>query len=86
MSARLIRIPEAVTSLRRRWIATYVPSVPGHLLSRRSIQGDVATKEGCTKIADQIKAKESVLHTLINCAGVSKGWRVDAHPENREWA
>jgi short-subunit dehydrogenase involved in D-alanine esterification of teichoic acids len=55
-------------------------------LSRRSIQGDVATKEGCTKIADQIKAKESVLHTLINCAGVSKGWRVDAHPEHREWA
>ncbi|RSH91994.1 hypothetical protein EHS25_009365 [Saitozyma podzolica] len=46
------------------------------------IQGDVATKEGCTKIADQIKAKESVLHTLINCAGVSKGWRVDAHPEH----
>jgi short-subunit dehydrogenase len=47
-----------------------------------SIQGDVATKEGCLKIAEEIKSKESVIHTLVNCAGVGKPYRTKAHPLN----
>ncbi|KAK1921512.1 hypothetical protein DB88DRAFT_512787 [Papiliotrema laurentii] len=39
------------------------------------IQGDVSTKEGVNKIADQIKAKEQVVDSLINCAGVMKPWK-----------
>lgn len=40
-----------------------------------SIQGDVSTKEGVNRIAEQIKEKEQVVDTLINCAGVSKPWK-----------
>lgn len=49
-----------------------------------AIQGDVATKEGCVKIAEAVKAKESIVHTLINCAGVMKPWRTPAHPNDPE--
>lgn len=39
------------------------------------IQGDVSTKEGVNKIAEQIKEKEQVVDSLINCAGVIKPWK-----------
>lgn len=61
------------------------------LLKGRSVQGDVATKAGVTKVAEQISAKESVVcpslclevslltpdkvDVLINCAGVSRAWK-----------
>ncbi|KAJ5611061.1 short-chain dehydrogenase [Penicillium lagena] len=46
------------------------------------IQGDVQTKDGCLKIVDAVKAKESHIDTLINCAGVSSPWRVPAKDVN----
>ena len=47
-----------------------------------SIQGDVSTKKGCLDIAEKVKAKEARVDTLVNCAGVSKGWRQQAHPQD----
>ncbi|OCF37387.1 hypothetical protein I317_04502 [Kwoniella heveanensis CBS 569] len=48
-----------------------------------SIQGDVSTKEGCGALAEAIAAKESKIDTLINCAGVMRGWRhtIDNHDD-----
>ncbi|CRG86568.1 putative transporter C1683,12 [Talaromyces islandicus] len=46
------------------------------------IQGDVQTKEGCEKIVQAVKAHESHIDTLINCAGVSSPWRVKANDQN----
>lgn len=48
------------------------------------LQGDVATKEGCTKIADAVKANEGTLDVLVNCAGVGVGYRKEAHPDDRK--
>ena len=49
-----------------------------------SIVGDVATKDGCTQIADAIKAKEDKLDVLINCAGIIKPYKQTAHPFDGE--
>ncbi|WVF69930.1 hypothetical protein IAT40_004714 [Kwoniella sp. CBS 6097] len=48
-----------------------------------TIQGDVSTKEGCGALAEAIAAKESKIDTLINCAGVIRGWRhtIDNHDD-----
>lgn len=44
-------------------------------MAHSRIQGDVSTKEGVNKIAEQIKEKENVVDSLINCAGVMKPWK-----------
>lgn len=44
----------------------------------------MATKEGCTKIADAIKEKESKLDVLVNCAGVGNAYKKPAHPDDRK--
>ncbi|KAI9638260.1 uncharacterized protein MKK02DRAFT_42651 [Dioszegia hungarica] len=49
-----------------------------------TLQGDVATKEGCTKIADAIKEKESKLDVLVNCAGVGNAYKKPAHPDDQD--
>ncbi|KAI1458506.1 putative short-chain dehydrogenase [Annulohypoxylon moriforme] len=46
------------------------------------IPGDVQTKTGCQKIAEAVKAKETHIDTLINCAGVNSPWRVTAKDHN----
>jgi len=46
------------------------------------IQGDVATKEGVQKIVKEIEAKEQVVDTLINCAGVSRPWNYTTTKHN----
>ncbi|KAI1397811.1 putative short-chain dehydrogenase [Hypoxylon fuscum] len=46
------------------------------------VQGDVQTKAGCKKIVEAVKAKESHIDTLINCAGVNSPWRVTADDHN----
>ncbi|ORY31034.1 hypothetical protein BCR39DRAFT_527959 [Naematelia encephala] len=46
------------------------------------IQGDVATKEGVLKIVDAIKDKEEKIDTLVNCAGVMRGWKSPTKKHN----
>lgn len=46
------------------------------------IQGDVSSKAGVQKIADQFAAKEQILDTLINCAGVSVMWKTPIKQHN----
>ncbi|KAJ5223308.1 short-chain dehydrogenase [Penicillium chermesinum] len=48
----------------------------------RTIPGDVSTKEGCVKIAEAVKAQETHVDTLVNCAGISKFWRTYAKDPN----
>ncbi|CAG9983463.1 unnamed protein product [Clonostachys byssicola] len=47
-----------------------------------TIQGDVQTKKGCQAIVEAVKAQESHVDTLINCAGVNSPWRVKANDHN----
>lgn len=50
-----------------------------------ALEADVATKAGCDKLADQIKAKESKLHILVNNAGITWGAPMDDFPEDKGW-
>jgi len=47
----------------------YTPSGNGAIIP---LPGDVSTKDGCIKLAEALKLKESCIHLLVNNAGVAK--------------
>ncbi|OCF58923.1 hypothetical protein L486_03416 [Kwoniella mangroviensis CBS 10435] len=61
-----------ITGRRKEVLGSTAKEIGGDIVA---IQGDVSTKEGCKAIADAIKAKESKIDVLINCAGVMRGWK-----------
>ncbi|WVQ69140.1 uncharacterized protein L199_007355 [Kwoniella botswanensis] len=61
-----------ITGRRKEVLESTAKEIGGDIVA---IQGDVSTKEGCKAIADAIKAKESKIDILINCAGVMRGWK-----------
>lgn len=46
-----------------------------------AIPSDVATLDGCQKLADEIANREDKLHVLVNNAGLSWGAQIDKFPE-----
>ncbi len=46
-----------------------------------SIPADLSTMEGCKHLADEIKARESSLHILVNNAGAAWGGTLEEYPE-----
>ncbi|KAJ5948000.1 hypothetical protein N7466_001015 [Penicillium verhagenii] len=67
-----------ISGRRQEALDTAVKEIDGDIHA----QGDVQTKAGCVKIVEAIKAKESHVDTLINCAGVSRPWRVQPSNPN----
>ena len=46
-----------------------------------AIPSDVATLDGCQKLADEIANREDKLHVLVNNAGLTWGAQIDEFPE-----
>lgn len=46
-----------------------------------SIPADLSTVEGCTHLADELKARETALHILVNNAGAAWGAPLEEYPE-----
>ncbi|WVQ97973.1 hypothetical protein IAU59_005093 [Kwoniella sp. CBS 9459] len=69
-----------ITGRRKEILEAAAADIGGDIIP---IQGDVSTKEGCGALAEAIAAKESKIDTLINCAGVMRGWRqsIDNHDD-----
>lgn len=50
-----------------------------------ALQADVSSKDGCDKLAAQIKEREQHLDILINNSGVTWGAVMDDFPEVKGW-
>ena len=46
-----------------------------------SLPADLSTTEGCKHLADELAARESLLHILVNNAGAAWGAALDEYPE-----
>lgn len=46
-----------------------------------SIPADLSTVKGCTHLADELKARETALHILVNNAGAAWGAPLEEYPE-----
>ncbi|KAI2463767.1 putative short-chain dehydrogenase [Annulohypoxylon bovei var. microspora] len=68
-----------ITGRRREVLETAANQIGGDI---HVIQGDVQTKAGCQKLVEAVRAKETRIDTLINCAGVNSPWRVTANDHN----
>ncbi|KIJ54254.1 hypothetical protein M422DRAFT_775412 [Sphaerobolus stellatus SS14] len=49
------------------------------------IVADLSSKEGCYKLADDIKQKEKKIHILVNNSGATWGASFDDFPEKEGW-
>ncbi|KZV60186.1 rhamnolipids biosynthesis 3-oxoacyl-reductase [Peniophora sp. CONT] len=49
------------------------------------VVADLSNKAGCDKLVDEIKAKESKIHILVNNSGMSWGAPIDSFPEKEGW-
>lgn len=48
----------------------------------RALPGDISSSEGCTAVAEGLRAQESALHVLVNAAGVTWGAPIEDYPPN----
>jgi NAD(P)-dependent dehydrogenase (short-subunit alcohol dehydrogenase family) len=46
-----------------------------------SLPADLSTNEGCKQLADELAARESMLHILVNNAGAAWGAQLEEYPE-----
>ncbi|VDB87172.1 unnamed protein product [Peniophora sp. CBMAI 1063] len=49
------------------------------------VVADLSNKAGCDKLVNEIKAKESKIHVLVNNSGMSWGAPIDNFPEKEGW-